>query len=198
VHWVERPEIRACLNLIKSFPSLEIPPASAVEKAISLINPEDHPDTPERAEAFKKLRLQAATHQGTLEEFIEVLSIQTGLDTYEPDQETVKLLTLHAAKGLEFPIVIIAGCEGNLLPLSLLKESDPEEERRLFYVGLTRAKEKVFLTWAKKRTLLGQNLDQSPSPFLDHIEAILKDQLDVQGVKHPVRPGKRQMSLFGK
>ena len=120
------------------------------------------------------------------------------MDTYEPDQETVKLLTLHAAKGLEFPIVIIAGCEGNLLPLSLLKESDPEEERRLFYVGLTRAKEKVLLTWAKKRTLFGQKLVQSPSPFLENIKAPLKEQIDIKGTKPPMKPGKKQLSLFGK
>ncbi len=196
VHWVERAEIRACLTLLKALPSLEVSPAEAIEEVVSHENPEVHPTTAEGAEALKKLRLWAATFKGRLGEFIEVLSIQTGLDTYEPDQETVKLLTLHAAKGLEFPIVIIAGCEANLLPLSLLKESDLEEERRLFYVGLTRAKEKIILTWAKKRTLFGQKLVQSPSPFLENIEALLKDQINIEGTKPSKKPLKKQMSLF--
>ena len=176
VHWLERPEIRACLTLLKSLPS-EISPVTALEKVIFGKPSEVHTAAPEGVEAVKKLRLWAAAFRGPLKEFIEALSIQTGLDTYEPDQETVKLLTLHAAKGLEFPIVIIAGCEGNLLPLSLLKQSDPEEERRLFYVGLTRAKEKVILTWAKKRTLFGQKWVQSPSPFLENIKPPLKNRL---------------------
>ncbi len=106
VHWVERPEIRACLTLLKSLPSWDISPLAALEKVFLAKPPEIHPTSAEGVEAIKKLRLWAATFKGSLKEFIEVLSIQTGLDTYEPDQETVKLLTLHAAKGLEFPIVI--------------------------------------------------------------------------------------------
>jgi DNA helicase II / ATP-dependent DNA helicase PcrA len=197
-HWVERPEIRSCLNLFKSLPSRDISPMAALEKVFLTNTPEVHPISAEGVEAIKKLRLWAATFKGPLKEFIEILSIQTGLDTYEPDQETVKLLTLHAAKGLEFPIVIIAGCESNLLPLSLLKDSDPEEERRLLYVGLTRAREKVMLTWAKKRNLFGRNLVQSPSPFLENIKAPLKEQWTIEGTKPPVKPKKKQLSLFGK
>ena len=198
VHWVERPEIRACLTLLQSLPSGDISPGAALEKIFLSKIPEVHPISAEGVEALKKLRLWAATFKGPLKEFIEVLSIQTGLDTYEPDQETVKLLTLHASKGLEFPVVIIAGCEGNLLPLTLLKESDPEEERRLFYVGLTRAREKVILTWAKNRTLFGRKLVQFPSPFLEDIKAPLKEQLNIEGTKLRRKPGKKQLLLFGK
>ncbi len=198
VHWVERPEIRALLTLLKSLPSWDISPLAALGKVIFTNPSEKHPASAEGEEAIKKLRLWAAAFRGSLKEFIEELSIQTGLDTYEPDQETVKLLTLHAAKGLEFPIVFIAGCEENLLPLSLLKQSDPEEERRLFYVGLTRAKEKVILTWARKRTLFGRNWVQSPSPFLENIEPLLKKQIEIRGTKHPLKPKKKQLSLFGK
>ena len=147
----------------------------AIDQVIAL--PSRDPDIPYRlshqgtdpkqpTEALKKLRLLAATFQGGLESFLEILSLQTGLDSYEPDQENVKLLTFHAAKGLEFPFVILSGCEANLLPLTVFGESDPEEERRLFYVGLTRATQNIFLTWAKKRRLHGQTLWQSPSPFL--------------------------------
>lgn len=196
VHWLERPEIRDYLTLLKSLPS-EISPAAALEKVIFSKPPEKHAAAAEGVEAIKKLRLWAASFKGPLKEFIEALSIQTGLDTYEPDQETVKLLTLHAAKGLEFPIVIIAGCEGNLLPLSLLKQSDPEEERRLFYVGLTRAKEKVILTWAKKRTLFGQKWVQSPSPFLENIKPPLKKQIEIRGTKPALKPRKKQLLIPG-
>lgn len=195
VHWAERPEIRLFLKKLRSIPSLDFSPGAAVEKVLSenaqLQSLED-----EGIEALKKLRLWAATFKGPLEEFIETLAIQTGLDTYEPDQETVKLLTLHASKGLEFPLVIIAGCEENLLPLSLLKESDPEEERRLFYVGVTRAKEKLFLTWAKRRTLFGQKLVQKPSPFLENMGSLLEVSFLPGGDKKPVPPRKKQMSLF--
>ncbi len=196
MHWVERPEIRMILGLLRSLPSGDISPMAAVEKVIYEKSIAFKTSASEGVEALKKLRLWAADFKGPLQEFIEALSIQTGLDTYEPDQESVRLLTLHAAKGLEFPIVIIAGCEGNLLPLSLLKESDPEEERRLFYVGLTRAKEKVILTWSKKRTLFGRNLVQSPSPFLSDIKATLKNQTDFKGTRNSVRSRKKQLSLF--
>jgi DNA helicase II / ATP-dependent DNA helicase PcrA len=186
------------LTLLKSLPSWDISPEAAVEKVIFEKTSDVHLTSTEGVEAIKKLRLWAATFKGPLKEFIETLSIQTGLDTYEPDQETVKLLTLHAAKGLEFPIVIIAGCEGNLLPLSLFKESDPEEERRLFYVGLTRAKENIILTWAQKRSLFGRNLVQSPSPFLENIKPPLKEQIKIEGTRHPIKSRKKQLSLFGK
>ncbi len=195
VHWAERPEIRSFLKKLRSILSLDFSPGAAVEKVLSE-NAELLPLEDEGIEALKKLRLSAATFKGPLEEFIETLSIQTGLDTYEPDQETVNLLTIHASKGLEFPVVIISGCEANLLPLSLLKESDPEEERRLFYVGLTRAREKLFLTWARRRTLYGQKLVQTPSPFLENMGDLLKSSLYRKGNKKPLRPRKKQMSLF--
>jgi ATP-dependent DNA helicase UvrD/PcrA len=197
VHWAERPEIRSFLKKLRSFLPLDFLPGAAVEKVLSE-NAELLPLEKEGIEALKKLRLWAATFNGPLEEFIETLAIQTGLDTYEPDQETVKLLTLHASKGLEFPVVIISGCEENLLPLSLLKESDLEEERRLFYVGLTRASEKLFLTWAKRRTLYGQKLVQKPSSFLENMGDFLKSSLYRGGNKHQPRPRKKQMSLFGR
>lgn len=198
VHWVERPEIRACLTLLRSLPYPDISPGTALDKIFLTKIPEIHPTSVEGEAAVKKLSLWAATFKGPLKEFIELLSIQTGLDTYEPDQETVKLMTLHASKGLEFPVVIIAGCEGNLLPLTLLKESDPEEERRLFYVGLTRAREKVILTWSKNRTLFGKKQVQFPSPFLENIRAPLKEQLNIEGTRLRRKPGKKQLPLFGK
>jgi ATP-dependent exoDNAse (exonuclease V) beta subunit len=79
-------------------------------------------------------------------------------------------MTLHMAKGLEFPIVFITGCEDGLIPCSLMEAGvDIEEERRLFYVGMTRAKDELFLIHARSRFLYGQRLNPSPSPFLTEI-----------------------------
>lgn len=196
IPWSERPEIRTCSRLLRALPDRSISPAEALDQVLAQENPELRPTAVEGAEALKKLLLWATTFKGNLEEFTETLAIQTGLDTYEPDKETVKLLTLHAAKGLEFPVVFIAGCEANLLPLSLLKESNPEEERRLFYVGLTRAREKLFLTWSKRRFLFGQKLLQSPSPFINDIEPSLKKQISLKPNNPARRPKKKQLSLF--
>lgn len=109
--------------------------------------------------------------------------------------EKVSLMTLHAAKGLEFAVVFIAGCEDNLLPLCLGNlVSDQEEERRLLYVGMTRAKGRLYLLYAKKRMLYGKMYQQTPSPFLKDIEDGLKDyELNLHKKKSPKRD---QMLLF--
>ncbi len=96
-------------------------------------------------------------------------------EVLEYDVEKVSLLTLHAAKGLEFPVVFIIGCEANLLPLDLEgMHGDLQEERRLFYVGMTRAKEHLYLTCARRRQIFGKTWQQQPSPFLSDIEEELK------------------------
>ena len=95
----------------------------------------------------------------------------TGLDF---KAQRVKLLTLHAAKGLEFPYVFIAGCEAGLLPLEAegREPADPEEERRLFYVGLTRARCQVFLTRARRRTLWGKQQQTRLSPLAEAVNPV--------------------------
>lgn len=91
------------------------------------------------------------------------------------DVEKVSLLTLHAAKGLEFPVVFIIGCEDKILPLDLEgMRGDLAEERRLFYVGMTRAREHLCLSYAKRRQLFGKSLSNEPSPFLADISQELK------------------------
>ncbi len=91
-------------------------------------------------------------------------------DFFDPRADAVTLMTLHMAKGLEFPVVFITGCEGGLVPCTIMKDGvDMEEERRLFYVGMTRAKEELYLLRARNRFLYGQRLTQSPSPFLKEI-----------------------------
>jgi DNA helicase-2/ATP-dependent DNA helicase PcrA len=95
----------------------------------------------------------------------------TGIDL---QAQRVKLLTLHAAKGLEFPYVFIAGCEDGLLPLAIegREPADPEEERRLFYVGLTRAQRQVFLTRAQSRTLWGRRRHTRLSPLAEAVKPV--------------------------
>jgi len=94
----------------------------------------------------------------------------------EIQAERVSLMTLHSAKGLEFPVVFIVGCEQGLLPLDMAGlTADKEEERRLFYVGMTRAREKLFLLNAKKRMLYGKTMQNPVSPFLLDIDDELKD-----------------------
>lgn len=106
--------------------------------------------------------------------------------------QKVKLLTLHAAKGLEFANVFIAGCESGLLPLELqgLEAGDPEEERRLFYVGLTRASSQVFLTWSRNRSLWGKRWTTRLSPFAEAVKP------ERHAAYPGATPGPRQRLLF--
>ena len=117
----------------------------------------------------------------------------------EPDVsvEKVSLMTIHASKGLEFPVVFMVGCEQNILPLAMGSLiSDIEEERRLFYVGMTRAREELFLTRAGRRFLYGKEYRNEPSLFLSDIEEELKEY--EQAVKRWKRPKKDddQLTLF--
>ena len=110
--------------------------------------------------------------------------------------DKVTLMTLHAAKGLEFPVVFIVGCEDQLLPLSLGEmKSDQAEERRLFYVGMTRAKTRLYLLHAQKRMLYGRIYRFPPSPYLADIE----DALKKYELSSPLKKKKKndQLDLFG-
>ena len=123
---------------------------------------------------FSRL-LRIARLQVSLQFFVDYIQLQQSDDSLVPAAEKVSLLTLHAAKGLEFPVVFIAGCEQGLVPLLREgKEFDPAEERRLFYVGMTRAKELLYLIHARRRTLYGKTIDARPSPYLSDIEEELK------------------------
>ena len=102
-------------------------------------------------------------------------------DAYDPRADRVALMTLHTAKGLEFPVVFIVGCEEGLLPYVRPDEAtDIEEERRLFYVGLTRAQRKLVLTHARTRFLYGQRKENPISRFVKDIEDALKEIQEMQ------------------
>lgn len=114
------------------------------------------------------------------------------------EAEKVCLMTLHAAKGLEFPVVFIVGCEKNLLPLDLENmTADQEEERRLLYVGMTRARKRLYLLSAKRRRLYGRVYENEPSPFLADIEEELKAyEKIIPALSRRKRRKKDQMTLF--
>ena len=109
-------------------------------------------------------------------------------------------MSMHAAKGLEFPVVFIAGCEDDFIPLKRegSKQDEPAdmaEERRLFYVAMTRAMERLYLTRAKKRSVYGKLLSRSPSPFLADIENRLKKD-DSPQIKKKKTSAQKQLKLF--
>ncbi|MGN0488918.1 MAG: ATP-dependent helicase [Ruminococcus sp.] len=107
----------------------------------------------------------------TLSAFLEDISLQTDIDNYDQESDSVVMMTLHSAKGLEFPVVFIAGMEEGVFP-SMSVFSNPDElyeERRLAYVGITRAKEKLYLTKARNRMLFGSTTHNSASRFVNEI-----------------------------
>ncbi|GJQ58880.1 MAG: ATP-dependent DNA helicase PcrA [Candidatus Scalindua sp. AMX11] len=144
----------------------------------------DH-DSKERLENIEEL-INAANEydisntEGSLEGFLEGVSLISDIDKWDESEETVTLMTLHAAKGLEFPIVFMAGFEEGLLPHSQSKDSDDdvEEERRLCYVGITRAQRELFLTHARYRSKFGQRSIGIPSRFLSEIPEELTESID--------------------
>ena len=102
--------------------------------------------------------------------FLDRVSLASDLDTYNDKTDQVSLMTLHSAKGLEFPLTFIIGLEENLLPhFNSVRDGEIEEERRLLYVGLTRAKKKIYLTSSSRRLIFGKEENPSPSRFLSEI-----------------------------
>ena len=113
-----------------------------------------------------------------LDHFLQQATLVTGVDRLDPDADAVTMMTMHNAKGLEFPLVVVSGLEDGLFPLARAAE-DPkqlEEERRLFYVGITRAKRKLYLTCAEQRRRNGELMYSVPSRFLQAITASLAER----------------------
>lgn len=165
-----------------------------------------HEDDPDRHrgldQALELLKPLARRHDDDLRAFLRGIALETEVDAWDPRAERVALLTLHAAKGLEFPVVFLAGCEDGLLPLSWGEEEDAEtlaEERRLFFVGLTRARSRLVLSWARRRGRVGETAGdrgptedhRRPSPFLD---AIADELLE----RHRPRPSKSRPATGGR
>ena len=132
----------------------------------------------------------AAGEVDSVDEFLEQISLVADTDELDDDTTSVVLMTLHSAKGLEFPVVFLIGLEDGVFPhLRSLTEPDQlEEERRLAYVGITRARRRLYLTHAWSRTLFGGTQYNPPSRFLDEIPADLVR--DVEGHRRASRSGR--------
>ena len=150
-------------------------------------------------EAFGSLLNLAADYDKDLAAFLATASLHTDTDVYLSRAEKVALMTMHAAKGLEFPVVFIAGCEDDLIPLNPqgIRQSDPVEERRLFYVAMTRAMQQLYLTRAKKRSIYGKLMNRRPSPFLADIESrIKKNESPQKKSQKKKEKQQKQLKLF--
>lgn len=143
---------------------------------------------------FVEGQKEIADATGSLTEFLEDVALATDMDKDIEDDDRVALMTIHLAKGLEFPYVYIVGMEEDLFPsaMSMNTRSELEEERRLFYVALTRAEKQAFLTYTQNRYRWGKLIDAEPSRFLEEIEEQYVENLT------PVNDGYRYKSMIDK
>ncbi|HKQ32056.1 MAG TPA: 3'-5' exonuclease, partial [Thermodesulfobacteriota bacterium] len=120
-----------------------------------------------------------------LRDFLDTVTLASDVDSYDEKDDRVALMTLHSAKGLEFPLAFIIGIEENLIPhFNSAKDGEVEEERRLFYVGLTRAKEKVYMSSAARRRVFGKEERPAPSRFLSEIPKELVEWKNFYGITY--------------
>ena len=115
--------------------------------------------------------MENAGDEPTLAGFLDEIALYTDLDSHDPDQDCVVMMTMHSAKGLEFPVVFVVGAEEGIFPgiRAIGETEEMEEERRLCYVAMTRAKEKLYLTCANQRMLFGRTSSNRPSRFVEEI-----------------------------
>jgi DNA helicase II / ATP-dependent DNA helicase PcrA len=112
-----------------------------------------------------------------LEEFLQQISLYTQQDDLREEESLITLMTLHNAKGLEYDTVFLVGCEDGAFPhMRSLEEGGEEEERRLCYVGITRARRRLYMTWARERRLFGRAERNLPSRFTDELPAELTER----------------------
>ncbi len=176
----------------RSTTRLRAPTAVSNTIASGLLEPKVQPSAPEDAHTREaeihtavELLMPLAMRCGDdVERFLAELALGAEVDTWDPRADLVSLLTLHASKGLEFPVVFIVGCDDGLLPLrpagvtgGPLTVDEIAEERRLFFVGMTRARRRLFLSHAAERTRRGATHPASPSPFLATIATALIERI---------------------
>ncbi len=185
------------VNMIKSFAILNenadaFTVADTVSKKTGLVQELKKDGTPEgvaKIENIEELlngmkdfvegQKELADATGSLAEFLEDVALATDLDNDTGDDDRVALMTIHLAKGLEFPYVYIVGLEEDLFPsgMSMGTRSELEEERRLFYVALTRAEKQAYLTYAQSRYRWGKLVEAEPSRFIEEIEEQYKSYM---------------------
>jgi ATP-dependent DNA helicase UvrD/PcrA len=121
--------------------------------------------------------LEGESEGSPLEEFLQQISLYTEQDGLRKEESLITLMTLHNAKGLEYDAVFIVGCEDGAFPhMRALEEGGEEEERRLCYVGITRARKRLYMTWARERRLFGRAERNLPSRFIDELPAELTER----------------------
>ncbi|MDF2742492.1 MAG: UvrD/REP helicase, partial [Actinomycetia bacterium] len=191
----DRPAVRALVRALR-----DRPPTGDRSLAARLATAAGaQTDGGEAAEALELLAPLAARCGDDLDRFLAELALGDEVDTWDPRADRVSLLTLHAAKGLEFPVVFLVGCEDGLLPLRFGPQPSPEEtaeERRLFFVGMTRARSHLFLSHARKRAWRGSVREAEPSPFLADLEAALLDHASSPARRRPQPATGDQLSLL--
>ena len=148
-------------------------------KALELENSVEAENRIENLEEFLTVAIEfeEQSAENTLSEFLESITLSSDIDNLEEEQDSVTLMTLHSAKGLEFPVVFLVGMEEGIFPgyKSIGEQKELEEERRLCYVGITRAKNNLFLTCAKRRTIFGSTSYNQVSRFINEIPQNLLD-----------------------
>jgi len=157
----------------------DVPPAALIDSLVRRIGylhylDDGTPQAESRQENVKELMGVAQSYQEMgLAGFLEEVALISDLDSYDPNGNVVTLMTLHAAKGLEFPAVFMTGMEETIFPHSraLYDGSEMEEERRLCYVGMTRAREELYMIYATSRLLYGSMQHNTPSRFLSELDA---------------------------
>ncbi|MBN1672931.1 MAG: UvrD-helicase domain-containing protein [Kiritimatiellae bacterium] len=195
----DTPVVQAILTALR-----DAPPAGPLEKRIRRLSETLEGDAApgDIVRAADALTGLAARCDGDLNRFLAELALGTDVDLWDPRADAVSLLTLHAAKGLEFRVVFVVGCEDGILPLHWgpadeADATDIAEERRLFFVGMTRARDRLFLSHANRRAWRGPPREMTPSPFLLDIEERLLDRQRAEYRKKTEQPpAARQLDLF--
>lgn len=151
-------------------------------KALELENTTEAESRIENLEEFLTVAIEFEEEEAenTLADFLEGITLSSDIDGMEDSEDSVTLMTLHSAKGLEFPVVFLVGLEEGIFPgnKSIGEPKELEEERRLFYVGITRAKQFLYLTCAKRRTIFGSTSYNAISRFVEEIPSDLLDGYD--------------------
>lgn len=186
--FVERPDARKVIEALRGLPAeAHARPAAEALKAPAL-------SKLGATEAWRECARLADAFPGALREFLDHLLLRQGADSYSDRAERIAVLTLHAAKGLEFPVVFLAGCEEGIVPYARPGETpDIDEERRLLYVGMTRARQVLYITSARRRSLFGKSERRPPSPFVQEIEETLRVNLAPR--RRRKRPAGKQLDL---
>ncbi|MCH8292201.1 DNA helicase PcrA [Candidatus Poribacteria bacterium] len=197
LRYAAQEKVRAFAELIESF-NADDSPVQTVEALLDRsgylenLKQENTIESQSRMENVRELITAAAEYEEreaepTLVGFLEMITLVADIDNMDDKSDIVTLMTLHSAKGLEFPIVFMVGMEEGLLPhqRSFASEAELEEERRLCYVGITRAKEEIYLTHARSRRLFGQTDYRMPSRFIEEIPEELLKREDAYQPRRP-------------